>query len=52
MIRAAGLTTGVYPSLECQNPVVMGTLGCLNEVHEGRADFTVIDSNYGYIAKR
>lgn len=50
VIRAAGLTAGVYPSVECQEPV-MGTLGCLKEVHDGRADFTVIDSNYGFIAR-
>lgn len=52
VIRTAGLTTGVYPSVVCQEPVVMGTWGCLREVREGRADFTVIDTNYGYIARR
>lgn len=52
VIRAAGLTAGVYPLIECQDPVVFGTLGCLKAVDEGKADFTVIDSNYGYIARR
>lgn len=52
VIRAAGLAAGVYPLIECQNPVLMDTLGCLKEVNEGRADFTVIDSNYGYIVRR
>lgn len=51
VIRTAGFTTGVYPTILCQEPV-MGTLGCLREVREGRADFAVIDSNYGYIARR
>lgn len=51
VIRAAGITTGVYPLIECQEPVI-GSIGCLNEVNEGRADFTVIDSNFGYIARQ
>lgn len=50
-IRAAGITTHVYPMIECQKPVA-DTITCLKEVREGRADFTGIDSNFGYIARQ
>lgn len=50
-IRAAGITTHVYPLIECQKPVA-DTITCLNEVRDGRADFTGIDSNFGYIARQ
>lgn len=48
----AGITTGVYPVIECKEPVNQNSIGCIKEVNEGRADFTVIDSNFGYIARR
>lgn len=52
VIRTAGITAGVYPIIECREPVNEGSIGCLKEVSQGKADFTVIDSNFGYIARR
>lgn len=51
MLREAGVTTGILPLIECHSPVA-GTVACMKEVSEGRADFTGIDSNYGYIARK
>lgn len=51
VIHTAGITAGVYPVIECQEPVA-GAISCLKEVAEGRADFTGIDSNLGFIARR
>lgn len=50
IIRTAGITTGIYPLIECQEPVA-GAISCLKEVSEGRASFTLIDGNLGYVAR-
>lgn len=51
VIQTAGITTGVFPLIECMEPVA-NAVSCLKEVNEGRADFTTIDSNFGYIARQ
>lgn len=51
IIRVAAMTTGIYPLIECQEPVA-GGINCLKEVSEGRASFTGIDGNLGYIARQ
>lgn len=51
LLQTAGVTTGIQPIIECNNPVG-GALNCLKEVNEERADFTSIDSNLGYIARQ
>lgn len=50
VIRAAGISTGVYPLIECRDAAGT-TVACLNDVSIGRADFTGIDSNFGFIAR-
>lgn len=50
LTRVAGITTGIYPLIECRDPVA-NTVACLNDISNGRADFTGIDSNYGFIAR-
>lgn len=50
VVRAAGISTGVYPIIECRDPAG-STVACLNDVSSGRADFTGIDSNFGFIAR-
>lgn len=50
VVRAVGITTGVYPVIECRDPS-SNTVSCLNDVNSGRADFTGIDSNFGFIAR-
>lgn len=50
VIRASGISTGVYPLIECRDPV-SHTVDCLNDVSKHRADFTGIDSNWGFIAR-
>lgn len=51
VVRAAGITTGIYPLVECRDPAP-NTVTCLNDVSKGRADFVGIDSNYGFIARQ
>lgn len=51
IVRTAGITTGVYPLIKCQE-YVAGAINCLKEINEGKADFTSIDSNLGYIARK
>lgn len=51
VLRTAGISAGVYPVIDCQDPV-SSAISCLKEVSEGRADFTGIDSNLGFIARR
>lgn len=48
--RAAGISTGVYPIIECLEPSG-SVVGCLYDVSSGRADFTGIDSNFGFLAR-
>lgn len=48
--RAAGISTGVYPLIECLKPSG-STVGCLYDVSNGQADFTGIDSNFGFLAR-
>lgn len=50
-MRTAGITTGAYPLIECRDPSP-DTVACLNDVNKGRADFTGIDSNFGFIARQ
>lgn len=50
VVRAAGISTGVFPIIECRDPSG-STVSCLNDVSNGRADFTGIDSNFGFIAR-
>lgn len=49
--RAAGVTTGTYPLVECRSPTT-DTIRCLSDIAKGEADFMGIDSNYGYIARQ
>lgn len=51
MIRAGGITTGVYPLIECKEPAV-NTVSCLDQISKGQADFIGIDSTLGFIARR
>lgn len=51
LIHTAGVTAGVFPLIECNEPVA-GAITCLKEINEGRADFTGIDSSLGYIARQ
>jgi hypothetical protein len=51
VIRAAGITTGVYPLIECK-PATTSTLACLSDISASRADFMGIDSNFGYLARQ
>jgi Transferrin len=51
VIRSAGITSGVYPLIECKPPTT-STLACLKDISEARADFMGIDSNFGYLARQ
>lgn len=51
VVRAAGITTGIYPLVECRDPST-DTVACLNDINKGRADFIGIDSTYGFIARQ
>uniref|UniRef100_A0A182QXI1 Transferrin-like domain-containing protein n=1 Tax=Anopheles farauti TaxID=69004 RepID=A0A182QXI1_9DIPT len=51
VLASAGLTSGVYPLLECNNPTT-SRISCLREISSERADFAGIDSNYGYLARQ
>ncbi|XP_050080234.1 transferrin-like [Anopheles maculipalpis] len=51
VLSKAGLTTGVYPSLQCNYPMT-SRISCLREISAERADFAGIDSNYGYLARQ
>lgn len=50
VIRAAGITTGTLPLIECNQPA-SSTVQCLMDIKDKKADFMGIDSNYGYIAR-
>jgi len=50
VVRAGGITTGVYPTIECRQPE-SSTVKCLDQVSKGRADFVSVDSNFGFIAR-
>ncbi|XP_055593629.1 transferrin-like [Uranotaenia lowii] len=50
VLRAAALTSGITPLIECPDPTT-SRMACLNEISSNRADFTGIDSNYGYLAR-
>ncbi|XP_031637288.1 transferrin-like [Contarinia nasturtii] len=50
IVRVAGITTGIQPLIECNDPVG-DAIHCLKEVNEERADFVAIDSSLGYIAR-
>ncbi|EAA12967.4 AGAP011453-PA [Anopheles gambiae str. PEST] len=51
VLAKAGLTSGVYPLLQCNNPTT-NRINCLREISADRADFAGIDSNYGYLARQ
>ncbi|XP_053668730.1 transferrin-like [Anopheles marshallii] len=51
VLAKAGLTAGVYPLLQCNNPTT-NRINCLREISAERADFAGIDSNYGYLARQ
>lgn len=51
VIRSGGITTGVYPQIDCREPTT-STVSCLNDISEGRADFMGIDSNFGFLARQ
>jgi hypothetical protein len=50
VIRAGGITTGVYPLIECKEPS-SNVVSCLADISAGRADFAGIDSNFGFLAR-
>lgn len=50
VIRAGGITTGVYPIIECKEPAT-SVVSCLADVSAGRADLMGIDSNFGFLAR-
>lgn len=50
VLRTAALTSGIYPTIECVDPTT-SRMACLNEIANNRADFTGIDSNFGYLAR-
>ncbi|XP_058829124.1 transferrin-like [Topomyia yanbarensis] len=50
VLRTAALTTGIYPMLECTDPAT-SRMTCLNEIASQRADFSGIDSNFGFLAR-
>lgn len=50
VLRTAALTTGIFPTIECVDPTT-SRMSCLNEISNNRADFTGIDSNFGYLAR-
>ncbi|XP_065076164.1 transferrin-like [Ochlerotatus camptorhynchus] len=50
VLRTAALTSGIFPTIECIDPTT-SRMTCLNEIANNRADFTGIDSNYGYLAR-
>jgi len=50
VVRAGGITTGVYPLIECRTPAA-GPVRCMNDIAQKNADFMGIDSNLGYIAR-
>lgn len=51
VLRAAGLTTGIIPSIICNSPR-SDTVSCISDVNTNKADFVGIDSNFGYIARK
>jgi len=51
VVRAGGVTTGVYPIIECREPAT-NVVSCLADVSAGRADLTGIDSNFGFLARQ
>lgn len=51
IVRAGGITTGIYPTIECRQPEA-NTVQCLEQVSRGRADFVSTDSNFGFIARK
>lgn len=51
ILSYAGLTTGVLPLVECKNNGD-NDVACLREIQAKRSDFTGIDSNHGYIARK
>lgn len=51
IIKHAGITTGMYPQIECPSPS-KNEVECLKEISEGKSDFMGIDSNFGYIARQ
>lgn len=50
VVRTAALTSGIFPTIECIDPTT-SRMSCLNEIANNRADFTGIDSNFGYLAR-
>ncbi|XP_055630432.1 transferrin-like [Toxorhynchites rutilus septentrionalis] len=50
VLRFAALTTGIFPIVECVDPTT-SRMACLNDIAGNRADFTGIDSNFGYLAR-
>ncbi|KAJ6648602.1 Transferrin [Pseudolycoriella hygida] len=50
VVRAGGITSGVYPIIECKEPS-SNVVSCLAEVSAGKADLTGIDSNFGFLAR-
>lgn len=51
ILSNAGLTTGILPLIECKNNVD-NDVACLREIQASRSDFTGIDSNHGYLARK
>lgn len=51
VIRAGGISSGVFPNINCHNPVLNGTIECMNNINKNTSKFMGIDSNYGYIAR-
>lgn len=52
VVRAAGLSTGVFPLIECRDQPTGGVVSCLKDISEHFADFMGIDSNFGYLARQ
>lgn len=51
VLRAAGLTTGISPTIICNAPK-SDTVSCISDVNTNKADFVGIDSNFGYLARK
>lgn len=51
VIRAASISTGVFPVITCHDPVKNGTIECMSNINKNTSKFMGIDSNFGYIAR-
>ncbi|XP_026749427.2 transferrin-like [Galleria mellonella] len=47
---AAAYTLGIQPTISCERR--NGVFDCLNDIKEGKADFSSVDSHYGFLARQ